>query len=73
MAASTLALITFAEQIAALAATAVSQVREVIDGSSTQTTDEILADADATYNQIIANAAGKNAVTLAGAVIKPAK
>jgi hypothetical protein len=53
---NTVALITFAEQLAALVATTVSQIKGILDGSATQTADAILADADATYQQIITNA-----------------
>lgn len=49
-------LITFAEQMAALAASTVAQIRNLISGSSTQTVDQILSDADTTYQQIITNA-----------------
>jgi hypothetical protein len=59
MASETLALVVFAEQLAALAAQTVLQVRQVIEGSATQTTDQILSDADATYQTIIANAKPK--------------
>ena len=52
----TLQLILFAEQMAALAASTVAQVRAQITGSSTKAVDEVLADADSTYQQIIANA-----------------
>lgn len=49
-------LILFAEQMAALAATTIAELRALFQGSSTKTTDEILADADATYAKIIENA-----------------
>lgn len=53
---ATLNLIVFAEQMAALLAKTIVDLKNVISGSSTQTVDAILADADATYQQIIANA-----------------
>lgn len=53
---ATIALIMFAEQMAALAAKTFADVRAVITGASTQTADQILADADATYQTIIDNA-----------------
>lgn len=52
----TVQLIIFAEQMAALAAKTFADVRLLITGSHTQTTDQLLDDADATYQQIIANA-----------------
>lgn len=52
----TVNLIVFIEQMAALLAKTVVDLKNVIAGSSTQTTDQILADADATYQQIIQNA-----------------
>ena len=55
---STVNLIVFAEQMAALAAQTIMQLKGLLMGSSTQTADQILADADATYAQIIANAKG---------------
>lgn len=53
---NTLNLIVFAEQMAALLAKTIVDLKGVISGSSTQAVDQILADADATYQQIIANA-----------------
>lgn len=53
---NTLNLIIYIEQLAALVAKTVVDLKNVIAGSSTQTTDQILADADATYQQIIQNA-----------------
>lgn len=53
---ATLNLIIFAEQMAALLAKTIVDLKNVISGSSTQAVDAILADADATYQQIIANA-----------------
>ena len=52
----TLQLIIFAEQMVGLAAKTIADLRGVIGGSSAKDTDAILADADATYRQIIANA-----------------
>lgn len=49
----TIQLIVFAEQLAALLAKTVLDLRNVIQGSATQTVDQILADADATYQKII--------------------
>lgn len=49
-------LIIFAEQLAALLAKTIADIRAVISGANTKATDEILADADATYQQILANA-----------------
>lgn len=53
---NTLNLIVFAEQMAALLAKTIVDLKNVISGSSTQAVDQILADADATYQQIITNA-----------------
>jgi vacuolar-type H+-ATPase subunit E/Vma4 len=53
---STLNLILFAEQMAALLAKTVADIRATITGASTKAADDILADADATYQQIIDNA-----------------
>ena len=57
----TTALIVFAEQMAALLAKTIVDIKNVLGGSSTQTVDQILADADSTYQNIITNAkaAGK--------------
>lgn len=52
----TLQLIVFAEQMAALAAKTIVDLKNVLTGNDARTTDLILADADATYQQIIANA-----------------
>lgn len=52
----TLQLIVFAEQMAALAAKTIADLKNVLTGGDTRSTDDILADADATYQQIIANA-----------------
>lgn len=53
---ATLQLIVFAEQMAALLAKTIVDLKNVIGGSSTQSVDAILADADATYAKIIENA-----------------
>lgn len=53
---NTVNLIVFAEQMAALLAKTIVDLKNVISGSSTQTVDQILADADATYQTIITNA-----------------
>ena len=50
---ATIQLIVFAEQLAALLAKTVLDLRNVIQGSATQTVDQILADADTTYQKII--------------------
>lgn len=52
----TVQLILFIEQLASLVATSVTDLRGVIAGSSTKTVDQILDDADATYDSIIAQA-----------------
>lgn len=49
----TLKLILFAEQMAALLAKTIVDLKTVISGAEGKTVDEILADADATYQQII--------------------
>lgn len=49
----TLKLILFAEQMAALLAKTIVDLKTTISGASVKTIDEILADADATYQQII--------------------
>lgn len=49
----TLKLILFAEQMAALLAKTIVDLKTVISGAKGKTVDEILADADATYQQII--------------------
>lgn len=46
-------LIIFAEQMAALLAKTITDIKNVISGSSQQTVDQILTDADATYAEII--------------------
>lgn len=55
----TLQLIEFAEAMAALAAKTIVDLKGVLTGNSDKTTDDILADADSTYNQIITNAQAK--------------
>jgi hypothetical protein len=52
----TLQLILFAEQMAGLAAKTIMDLRNVLSGASTKAIDDILDDADATYNKIIADA-----------------
>jgi hypothetical protein len=49
-------LIIFIEEMIALAAKSVADLRLILANSHTQTVDEILADADATYQKIIDNA-----------------
>ncbi len=49
-------LIIFIEQMAALLAKTIVDLKNVISGSAMQTVDQILADADATYQKIIAAA-----------------
>jgi hypothetical protein len=53
---NTINLIVFAEQMAALLAKTIVDIKGVVAGSHTQSVDEILADADATYQSIIAKA-----------------
>ncbi len=52
----TLQLIIFAEQMAALAAQTITELKNLISGSSTKTVDQILSDADSTYQTVINNA-----------------
>jgi hypothetical protein len=52
----TVQLILFAEQMASLAAKTIMDLRTVLSNSNTKTVDEILDDADAMYQQIIADA-----------------
>ena len=49
----TLQLVVFAEQLVALAAKTIVDLKNVLTGSGTKTVDEILADADANYQSII--------------------
>ena len=49
-------LILFIEQLAALVATSVTDLKGVISGASSKSVDQILTDADATYDSIIAAA-----------------
>jgi len=49
-------LVVFIEQLAALVVQSVAELKGVIGGSSTKQVNEILADADAKYQEIIANA-----------------
>lgn len=53
---NTLNLIVFAENMAALLAKTIVDLKNVISGSNTQTVDQILTDADTTYQGIIAAA-----------------
>jgi hypothetical protein len=48
--------ITFAEELAALAAKAVTDIRGVVQGSNVKDVNTLLDDADATYAQVIAKA-----------------
>lgn len=52
----TLAGLVFVEELIALAAKTVADIRSVIQGSNTQTVDAILEDADAQYKLVIQNA-----------------
>ena len=52
----TLAAITFYEQLAGLVVKGFVDIKNLLSGSGGQTADQILADADATYQQIIDNA-----------------
>ena len=52
----TIKLIEFAESMAALLAKTIVDLKNVLSGSSAKAVDEILADADATYQEIIAAA-----------------
>lgn len=56
---NTVQLIIFAEQMAALLAKTIVDLKNVIAGSSTKDTATILADADSEWNKIIANAQPK--------------
>ena len=53
---ATLQLIQFAESMAALAAKTIVDLKNVLSGSSTKAIDDIIADADATYAKVIADA-----------------
>lgn len=53
---NTLNLIVFAEQMAALLAKTILDLKNVMSGSSAKAADDILTDADATYQSIIAAA-----------------
>ena len=55
---NTVNLIVFAEEMAALLAKTIVDIRNVITNANTQATDQILADADATWNNILAKAQG---------------
>lgn len=52
----TLNLVLYIEQMAALVAKSVVDLKNVMSGSSTKTAAQVLDDADATYRQIIADA-----------------
>lgn len=58
---NTLQLIQFIEQLAALVATSVTDLKSVLSGASTKTVDQILDDADSTYDTIIAQAKSPSA------------
>lgn len=53
---NTAGLIVLAEQLAALLAKTIVDIKSVFSSSNTATVDQILADADAQFDQIIANA-----------------
>jgi hypothetical protein len=53
---NTVNLIVFAEQMAALLAKTIVDLKNVISGSNTQTVNQILTDADTTYQGIISAA-----------------
>ena len=53
---ATIQLIVFAEQMAALLAKTIVDLKNVIEGSSTKDVSTILDDADATYQKVIAAA-----------------
>jgi len=53
---NTLQLILFAEQMAALLAKTIVDIRSVIQNSNTQSVDQILDDADTAYQKIIDDA-----------------
>lgn len=50
---ATIQLVIFAEQMAALLAKTIVDLKNVISGSSAKAVDDILTDADATYQGII--------------------
>jgi hypothetical protein len=50
---NTVQLVVFIEQMVALAAKTIVELKGVIAGSNTKTVDDILDDADATYQKII--------------------
>lgn len=52
----TLQLIVYLEQLAGLVAKGIVDLKNLFSGASGVTADQILDDADATYQQIIANA-----------------
>lgn len=53
---ATLQLVLFAESMAALAAKTITDLKNVLSGSSTKAVADILTDADQTYQSIIAAA-----------------
>ena len=53
---NTIQLIVFAEQMAALLAKTILDLKNVIQGASSQTVTQILDDADATYQEVISAA-----------------
>lgn len=55
----TLAYIVYLEQLAGLVAKGIVDIKNLISGSGGATADQLLDDADATYNQIIQNAQTK--------------
>jgi hypothetical protein len=48
-------LITFLEGLAGIVAKGIVDLKTTISGDSTKTTDQILADADSAYQQVLAN------------------
>jgi hypothetical protein len=53
---ATISLIIFAEQMAALAAKTILQIRDLVSGNSGLSVDQILADADSNYQTVISGA-----------------
>lgn len=68
---NTINLILFIEQMAALLAKSIVDLKNVIQGSSTATVDSILADADASYQKVIATAQGSMSAPPAPAPVPP--
>lgn len=58
---ATAGLVVLAEQLAALLVKTITDIKNVASGASSRTTDQLLADADAQWDQIIANAKAANA------------